>query len=280
MGCGASAGEKPPPRPAAQTQSTTPVEPIVHPRPGPAAPVGKFQIMLQGNWKDYDDHEDMVLKRAFLVGQPNARFKLRGQEYEYSFTDMRQRNLGTGKERKIRPPKGMKSPGNPLLPTGPMVVITVPPGSAGTTIEIPDPNNPGTKLHVNVPSGARPGQKMAVPVPETGQSVQDVQAKQKAHLCTGAKVAMGVGGVAMVAGVGGLAVGGVILGDHLSGGAVADAMGDAFGGGAGDAMGAATDWSAGVVGDVPDFAGDAGGSAIDWLGDAAGDAGDFVMNLF
>merc|ERR1719195_2198690 len=260
--------------------------------------------MLSGDWKDYGEEEDGVLKRAYLVGQPNCRFNLRGQNYEYSFEDMKQKNLGTGKERRIRPPLGMTKPAAPLLPTGPMVVITVPPNSAGQTITINDPNNPGQTVQVQVPPNARPGAKMAVPVPEAGQSVEDVSTKQSKHMSAGA-IAGTIGGVAVVAG--GLAVGGVILGDHLSGGAVADAVGGALGDGAGDALGSVTDVAAGAVGDigdaaadagltdaaagaadavgdvagdVGDLAGDFGGAAGDWLGDSAGDAGDFVMSLF
>lgn len=311
MGCGASAAPKQ--QPGQDTSANPP------PAPPAATPVqrfgdgarnvaggkkGKFQIMLSGNWNDYGEEEDGVLKRAFLVGQPNCRFQLRGQKYEYSFEDMMQKNLGTGKERRIRPPPGMPKPATPLLPTGPMVVITVPPNSAGQTITINDPNNPGQTVQVQVPPNARPGSKMAVPIPEAGESVQDVSTKQHKHMTAGA-IAGTIGGVAVVAG--GLAVGGVILGDHLSGGAVADAVGGALGDGAGDALGSVTGVAAGaagdlgdaaadagltdaaaaagdalgdVAGDAGDLAGDFGGAAGDWLGDAAGDAGDFVMSLF
>jgi len=259
----------------------------------------KWQIMLSGNWKDYGEEEDRILKRAYLVGHHNAKFHLRGQDYEYSFTNMVQKNLGTDKERKIRPPRGMKAPAKPLLPAGPMVVITVPPGGPGTTIEIEDPNNPGQKLQVNVPPTAKVGQKMAVPVPAAGESVEDVQAKQTEH-STAAKVALGVGAVAAV---GGLAVGGVILGDHLAGGALADAAGDIAagaaddaGGLAGDALEAAGDLG-GDIGDVvadgiadaglDDAAADAGEAladfgeeGVDWLADAGEDVGGFIMDMF
>mmetsp|Transcript_7568 Transcript_7568/g.14003 ORF Transcript_7568/g.14003 Transcript_7568/m.14003 type:complete len:317 (+) Transcript_7568:59-1009(+) len=316
MGCGASAAPKTQPGVAAQPPpappTATPVQKFAH-GGGPDPSVGdkagqKFQIMLSGNWSDYGPDEDAVLKRAYLVGQPNVRFALRGQKYEYNFTDMTQKNLDTNKERRIRPPPKMKPPAAPLLPTGPMVVITVPPGSAGQTITINDPNNPGQQMQVNVPPNARPGQKMAVPVPEAGQSVEEVSTKQKKHMTAGA-IAGTIGGVAVVAG--GLAVGGVILGDHLSGGAVADAAAGALGDGAGDAIGSVTGFAAGAAGDIGgavgdaaadagltdvagdaaaaaadaagdfgDVAGDFGGAAGDWLGDAAGDAGDFVMSLF
>jgi len=296
MGCSSStAGQAT----AAKPVTAQLVQPV-DARPAPQAPPakrpqpGEFQIQLAGDWKSYEPEEDMVLKRAFLVGQPNAKFSLRGQHYEYSFSEMVQRNLSTNKERKIRPPRGMRAPKTALLPPGPMVVITVPKGAAGTSIEINDPNNHGRKLQVNVPPGAKPGQKMAVPVPEKGQTVEAVQKKQTSY-STGAKLAMGVGGVAAVAG---LAVGGVILGDHLSGGAVADWAGEAFGDGAGGAVEAATAWTEGAVADAGEWLGGAAedvgewatgagedigefaGDAVDWLGDAAEDIGDFVMDLF
>merc|ERR1719188_559402 len=73
----------------------------------------------------------------------------------------------------------MKAPAGPVLPSGPMTVISVRPGQAGQTIEINNPNNPGSKVHVVVPENAKPGQKMAVPLPKKGESVTDVQNKQK-----------------------------------------------------------------------------------------------------
>jgi len=209
--------------------------------------IGKFQIMLEGQFVDYGEEEDGVLKRAYLVGQPNCCFALRGQEYGYSFIDMEQRNLISDQRRRIRPPEGLDSPQEPLLPPGPMVVVCVQAEQAGMLIEISDPNNPGKRLQVNVPPVAKPGQKIAVPVPEAGQDVQAVQEKQNVHFSTSLNLSMGVGGVAAVAGI---AVAGVIIGDHLS--IVADAIGD----GAGTALG----WSAGL-----------GDTTVDWLGDAAGD---------
>jgi len=239
--------------------------------------------MLSQKWEDYKADEDAVLKRAYLVGQPNCRFSLRGQSYEYNFASMKQVNQGSGKQRDIRVPRGMTAPSKPLLPAGPMTVIKVRRGQAGKMIVIDDPNNPGRKLKVNVPKGAKTGQRMAVPVPEKGESLQDVQKKQKSHSLA-ARLAMGTAGVAAM---GALAVGGVILGDHLSGGAVSDGIGDAFGDGAGDAVADATAWVEGAVADFPEWIEgvgedivDAGEAAVDWLGDAAEDTGDFITSLF
>jgi len=259
-----------------------------------------WQIKLAGAWKDYDKQEDMILKRAYMTGQKNAKFHLRGQNYEYNFKKMLQKNKDSKKERSIRPPCGPKPPSKPILPTGPMIIVTVKAGQPGTTIPIADPNNPGQTIQVFVPKHAKVGQKLAVPIPGKGESVQDVSARQEKHdaehgtktgWSTGAKVAAGGAAVAGVAAVG---VGGVILGDHLAGGEMAGTIGEAAvdasewvadaGGDAVDAVGdwapgaaeAAGDWAEGAGEDIADFAGDAG----DWMGDAAEDVGDFVMDLF
>jgi len=241
----------------------------------------KFQVKLSGDWKDYGGEEDSILKRAYLVGHPNCKFHLRGQNYQYSFKDMEQKNLGTQKAREIRPPHGMRPPSQALLPPGPMTVITVKQGQAGKTIQIPDPNQTGKKMQVNVPAGAKPGQKMAVPMPDKNETVQDVQKKQKSY-STGAKLVMGTG---TIAAVGGLAVGGVILGDHLTGGTLgavdmaADAV-HAVGDAATDAYEAVADWAPGAAEATGDWFEGAAEDVGDWLGDAADDTGAFIMNLF
>merc|ERR1712222_198389 len=196
-----------------------------------------------------------------MGGHPTVRYTFRGKPYEYDFRNMTQKNLETGKERKIRQPYGAVAPAKPLLPDGPMVVISVKPDQAGQTIEIKDPNNPGQKIPVSVPPTAQPGAKLAVPVPKKGETPAKVVEKQK-NMSTGAKVAVG-------AGVAGLAVGGVVLGDHLSDGAVTDW-----------ATGVAAPAIAGAAADVGDWAGDAFADVGDWLGDAAEDVGDFVIDLF
>lgn len=271
-------GSTTPPPEAVQGQIQPPVPAPPSGGGGKRRP-GKFQVKLSGQWQDYDDVEDKVLKRAFLIGQNSARFHLRGQDYEYNFKRMKQKNLKSKAERDIRPPRGLNKPPAPILPAGATVIITVPAGSAGKTIEIYDPNNKGRKIAVNVPAGARPGQKMAVPVPEKGQSIEEVCRKQQGW-STGAKTAAGL---AAVGTVGAAAVGGALVGDHLAGGTMAadglaaasDAVDAAVDWG-GDAADAAGDWGEGAADDIADFAGDAG----DWLGDAAEDAGDWVMSLF
>lgn len=250
-------------------------------------PHGRFQIQLGGEWKDYAKYEDAILKQAFLVGHSHCKFSLRGQHYEYDFKRMKQTNVTTHKQREIRPPRGLKAPAVPLLPKGPMMVVTVRQGQAGTTIQIDDPNNEAQQLSVKVPSGARVGQKLAVPLPEPDKRIADLQEEEQqtgAHSTT-AKVASTSAAVAAAVG---LTVGGVVLGDHLSGGGLgaADLTADAVRAveiGGDDAVDAAPDMAEAI--------GDVGAEAVDWtegalddagdyFGDAADDAGDFIMRLF
>merc|ERR1719502_1288567 len=78
---------------------------------------------------------------------------------------MVQFNTDSGKERKIRQPLKWKPPAKPLVPAGPTTVINVPPGSPGTTIQVPHPRAKGAFISVIVPVSAKPGQAMLVPVP-------------------------------------------------------------------------------------------------------------------
>merc|ERR1719482_1653826 len=64
---------------------------------------------------------------------------------------MKQQNVGTGKEREIRPPHGWKAPAKPIVPAGPTMTVRVPPKSAGTTIHVPHPKFAGQFIAVEVP---------------------------------------------------------------------------------------------------------------------------------
>merc|ERR1719450_230948 len=126
---------------------------------------------------------------------------------------MVQINTDTRKERQIRAPKNWKAPSKPLVPAGPTTVITVPPGSPGTTIQVPHPGVKGAYIAVNVPRKAKVGQAMLVPVPAEaavtahGAPVKAEAKKSAGGWSTGGKVAAGA---AAVAGVGAVAVGGVV----------------------------------------------------------------------
>merc|ERR1719181_1257790 len=78
---------------------------------------------------------------------------------------MVQLNTDTAKERKIRQPRKWKAPAKPLVPAGPTTVVNVPPGSPGSTIQVPHPRAKGAFISVIVPASAKPGQAMLVPVP-------------------------------------------------------------------------------------------------------------------
>merc|ERR1719238_167747 len=85
---------------------------------------------------------------------------------------MVQINRDSGKERTIRQPRAWKPPSKPLVPPGPTTVVNVPPGSPGTTIQVPHPRAKGMFIAVNVPASARPGQAMLVPVPPLAGALQ------------------------------------------------------------------------------------------------------------
>merc|ERR1719454_1631277 len=124
---------------------------------------------------------------------------------------MVQINRDSGKERKIRQPKKWKQPSKPLVPPGPTTVITVPPRSPGTTIQVPHPGVKGAFISVNVPRNAKVGQAMLVPVPagaavtHDGTPLKVAEKKSSGGWSTGGKVAAGVGAAA---GIGAVAVGG------------------------------------------------------------------------
>merc|ERR1719486_888726 len=113
---------------------------------------------------------------------------------------MVQINTDTRKERQIRAPHNWKAPSKPLVPAGPTTVVTVPPGSPGTTIQVPHPGVKGAFIAVNVPRSAKPGQAMLVPVPAeaaVAATISPAKAEKKSSgWSTGAKVAAGTAAVA------------------------------------------------------------------------------------
>jgi len=249
----------------------------------------QFQVKLSGSWENYSEQEDKILKRAFMAGFPNARFKLRGHSYIYDFKTMKQINLDTKKEREIRPPHRWSAPAKPVVPAGPTMTIVVPPESPGKAIHVPHPKDKGRMIIVNVPARARIGQAMLVPVPQVedcpvlgsvhkgdkaevvGAPLGDATGKKvakKGGWTTGTKVAAGVGGAAVVAG-------GAVLATEIAEHG-ADATFDAIGEGATEAASAI----GGAAGDAGEAIGEFAGEAGDFLMDAADEVGDFIMELF
>jgi hypothetical protein len=238
--------------------------------------MAKFQVKLGGEWQDYGANEDKILKRAYMAGFPTASFRLRGQNYLYDFVKMRQVNSDSGKERSIRQPRKWKAPAKPLVPAGPTTVITVPARSPGTTIQIPHPCIKGAYISVCVPASARAGQAMLVPVPSRSTAASrhsrhqkmtpaskavDAAGSSSTSWSTGGKVAAGTAATgAIFCG----AVGGAVLGEHISEHGLDETLGEA-----GDGISEAAE-------DAGDFAVDAG----EFVVDAAEDLGDFVMDLF
>jgi len=239
----------------------------------------KFQWMDGSGWQNYDSTSDAKLKQAFLVGRSECKFELRnkdGKTDKYSFFfksgTMSQKNIVTGKVRQLRAPWGMFPPKQAMLPKGDMIVITLTAEQAGKMmIEIQNPRRKDQSITVSIPAKARKGQKIAIPIPGEHEVVEDVAKKQaelNKGMSTGAKVAVGAG---VTAAAGACVVGGVILGDHLAGGTLAEDV---------------TDIAADVGEDIAEFAVDAG-DAIgdfaedvgDWLGDTGEDVGDWICSL-
>merc|ERR1719460_2888496 len=112
---------------------------------------------------------------------------------------MAQINTDTRKERQIRAPHSWKAPSKPLVPAGPTTVVTVPPGSPGTTIQVPHPQKKGAFISVNVPASAKPGQAMLVPVPSEAAVASSgsvpTPAKAGSGWSTGGKVAAAGAGI-------------------------------------------------------------------------------------
>jgi len=257
----------------------------------------RFQVKLGHNWSDYGPGEDKKLKTAFMSGQRTARFNMfingKKEKYEVNFKKMTQENLVSGGTREIRAPPRLHPPSGPIkdandkpMEPGPTMCIKVPEGAPGTTIQVPHPKAKGCFFEVKVPDRAKPGQAMLVPVPKVegkppaagGGGAAPAPAPTPAPAAepekskgwsTGAKVAAGVGGVALV---GGAAVAGALIaeGEGLEelGDTIADIATDV-----GETVGD-------VAADVGDAVGDVAADVGDWLGGAAEDVGDFVMDLF
>jgi len=231
------------------------------------------------------------LKRAYLAGFPHARYSLRRQQYEVDFKSMTQKNTRSGKCRQIRPPYRWEAPAAPITKPGPTTCIKVPEGAAGTTIHVPHPKDKSQYIAVDVPATAKAGQAMLVPVPALVAKVAVSEpaptapapapapaaevakaTPEKTGRSTAAKVCMGVGGLAAV---GGVAVAGAILGEHIAEegwDATMEELGDGF-----EAAGEAIVDGAEAAGEwIEGAAVDAG----DWAEGAVEDAGDFIMDLF
>merc|ERR550532_1539323 len=65
---------------------------------------GRFQINIDGTWRDYGVDEDRILKKYHSRGEEKVVIHLRGRGYAFNFRLMQERNLKSGKVRSIRPP--------------------------------------------------------------------------------------------------------------------------------------------------------------------------------
>merc|ERR1719499_2120697 len=121
---------------------------------------------------------------------------------------------------------------------------------------------------------------MLVPVPDISKGSSAVSAPaaaadapaEKKGWSTGAKVA--AGGAGLIA-VGGLAVGGAVLGEHI-----AEEGWDATMADLGDVAADAGEAIGGAAEDAGEAIAGAAEDAGEWIAGAAEDAGDFIMDLF
>ncbi|CAE8719831.1 unnamed protein product, partial [Polarella glacialis] len=86
----------------------------------PDEPGVRFQVQTRmdgGGWSDFEEGQQQILRAAILGGETSAFFSARGYDYEVSFTDWKQRNLQTGKERRIQtiPDLSLHSLQQPLM---------------------------------------------------------------------------------------------------------------------------------------------------------------------
>lgn len=254
--------------------------------------MAKFQVKLGGDWKDYNDADDKVLKQASASVSPSATLMWKGHTYVCDLRKMLQVNQESGKEHRIRPPFKPKASVKPRKPTGPTTVVNVPPGAPGTTIQVPHPRVKGAFLSVNVPASAKVGQAMLVPVPEHADALATPPSKDKpgttpssrikvesddapaegrpaetpqesipakevsGHKASGAAWSTGCK-IGAGLGIGGVAVAGAILGCHLADGS--DATGDAVADGGADTLEATDD----VMVDTSELVVDAGEDMTD-----------------
>jgi len=72
---------------------------------------GRFQINIDGRWRDYGADEDSILKKYYFAGDEKLVIHLRGRGYEFNFRQMEETSLATGRVRTIRPPPAQRGQG-------------------------------------------------------------------------------------------------------------------------------------------------------------------------
>lgn len=263
----------------------------------------RFQVKLEGQWKDYSKAENGLLTRAFLSGRKTATFTIRGaQKYLYDFDRMKQINTNSDREREIRAPPQLKRPAKPVVPAGPTMVVLVPKDAKpGDVMEVPHPMDKSVLLQVKVPENATPGATLLVLVPpldagaggkKNNAPAVDVntvpqdpngadagagtapekKSVAEENVLDKKKEANGLG-TGIVAGAAGTAVIGAAL---LGAGAATGAVGGDVGEGLVDFGDAVGDGARDAGEAIADFA----DPALEELGQFAENTGDFIMNLF
>lgn len=127
------------------------------------ADAGPFQVRLGNAWHDFETEEDDILKHMFATGEENFLTTFRGQQYEFDFERMEQRNLVTGSSRQIRPPAYLDESSNVAGVVGPDEIMLAEPDLISVS-PVPSVNSvssrPGLRNRISAALfGARPWRK-------------------------------------------------------------------------------------------------------------------------
>lgn len=127
------------------------IRPQVHPPSSAAAPAapadpsfGRWQVQMDhGNWVDFAEEQQGAFTNGMLQGFDKVEFTLHKQRYELVFAsgdvEAVQRNLRTGKERRVRCNVGGDAPAGAAPDAAPVVqaVMVPPPAAVAVTVGAP-----------------------------------------------------------------------------------------------------------------------------------------------
>lgn len=148
--------------------------------------MSRYQIQIGSEWKDFATDEDRLLKHYFKE-QGTFKVTLRGQPYEFDFATMEQRNLSTGRVRKIRPPQK----GAPARPGLASIAPSFEPGSAAVSPVHPLPTPiativvqpPSSRTELPAEAGSHPSPVIA-PVQTLAPTAKVAAALPEVPFCT------------------------------------------------------------------------------------------------
>lgn len=96
----------------------------------PGASLGRWQVDMDGTWKDFDEAQQRDFGTAMVNGLDKVVFSLFSQRYELVFSEMVQRNIRTGKTRPVRCYDPSSPPPPPPPPAQVAAVLSAAPKAA------------------------------------------------------------------------------------------------------------------------------------------------------